>query len=105
MGLALAAVEFGGKYIQELGQVIVWAGPAVPKAGPKTYLEVLEGLLERKGLAVAHCGSKDTDRGDPRKIFLLPLFYICLFHFVQLLVLLFLLICIFIFYGFIFLMF
>ena len=84
-GLALVAVDFGGKYTQELGQVRVWAGPIVPTAGPETYLEVLEGLLERQGWAVAHCGGKDTDSRDPRKIFLLLLFFISLFHFVQLL--------------------
>ena len=48
----------------------------MPTAGPETYLEVLEGLLGRHGLALAHYGSKDTDRGGPRKIFLLLLFFL-----------------------------
>ena len=60
MGLPFAAVE--GKYMWESGQVRVWAGPTVPTAGPETSLEVLEGLLGRQGLALAYCGSKDTDR-------------------------------------------
>ena len=41
--------------------------------GSESYLEALEGLLGRWGLVLAHCGSKGTDRGGPRKIFLLPL--------------------------------
>ena len=56
-GPALAAVSFGGKYTWELGQVRVWAGSAVPTADPETYLEVLEGNLERQGLALAPCRS------------------------------------------------
>ena len=47
MGLALAAVDTGDKYKQELGQVRVWTGPTVPTAGPETYLEILEGPLGR----------------------------------------------------------
>ena len=42
----------------------------MPAAGPETYLEVLEGLLGRGGLTLAHCVGKDTDRGGPRKIFI-----------------------------------
>ena len=75
--LAFTAVDFGGKYMQELGQVRVWAGPTVPTEGLDTCLEVLEGLLGRQGLALAHCGSKETDRGVHRKIFLLLLFLFC----------------------------
>ena len=100
MGLALAAVHFGGKNTRELGQVRVWAGPTGPTAGPETCLEVLEGLRGRRGLVVAHCGSKDTDRGGPRKIFLLLWFFFCLFCFVQLMVLLFLLFITFLIYIF-----
>ena len=60
----------------------------MPTAGPETYLEVLEGLLGRQGLALANFTSKDTERGGPRKIFLLLLFFYCLLRFVQLLFLL-----------------
>ena len=49
---------YGGKYMQELGQVGVRAAPT---AGPETYLEVLEGLLGRQRLAVTHSGGKDID--------------------------------------------
>ena len=48
----------------------------MPTAGPETYLEVLEDLLGKRGLAVAHCGSKDTYRGSPGKTFLLLLFFL-----------------------------
>ena len=81
-GLALAAVDFGGKYTRELGQARVWAATTVPAEVRGTYLEVLEGLLGNWGLAVPHCGSKDTNRGGTRKILLL--YFFCLFHFVQL---------------------
>ena len=77
--LAFTALEFEGTYMWESSQVRVWAGPTVPTAGPETYLEVLEVLMGRWGLAVAHWGSKDTDRGGPRKIFLILLFFFCLF--------------------------
>ena len=66
-GLALAFVEFGGKYMWELGQVRVWAAPSVPTGGPETYLEVLEGLMERWGLAMAPHRGKDTDSEGRRK--------------------------------------
>ena len=56
----------------------------MPTADPETYLEVLEGLLGRQGLVLAPCRRKDTDRGSSRKIFLLLLFCLALFHFVQL---------------------
>ena len=72
-----AAVDFGRKYWHELGHVRVWAAPTVPTEDPQIYLEVFEGLLRRWGLAVAHCGNKETDRGGPRKIFLLLLFLFC----------------------------
>ena len=72
-GLTLTAVDFGGKYTWDSGQVRASAGPTVLTADPATYLEVLEGLLGRQGLALAHCGGNDTDRGGPRKIFLLLL--------------------------------
>ena len=35
--------------------------------GPETYLEVMEGLLRRQGLAVAHHVGKDLDSGDLRE--------------------------------------
>ena len=57
----------------------------MPTADPESYIEVLEGLLGRQGLALAPCRRKDTDRGSSRKIFLLLLFCFALFHFVQLL--------------------
>jgi len=94
---ALAAVNVGGKYIWELGQVRVWAGSAVPTADPETYLEVLEGLLRRQGLALAPCRRKDTDRGSSRKMFLLLLFCFALFHYVQLFLLLFIFDCFYVF--------
>ena len=52
------------------------------------YPEALEGLLGRWELDMAHCGSKDTDSEGPGKTSLLPLFFLCLFHFVTLLVVL-----------------
>ena len=58
-------------------------------AGPENYPEVLEGLLGRRGLALAHCGSKDTDRVGPRKIFFLLLFFLCFVHLLVFLLLLF----------------
>ena len=33
----------------------------------QTYLWVLEGLMRRQGLAVAHCGGNNTDHGGLRK--------------------------------------
>ena len=39
--------------------------------GPETYLEVLEGLLGRQGLALAQRGGKDTESRGLRKILLL----------------------------------
>ena len=50
-------------------------------AGPETYLEVLEDFLGRLGLALAHCGSKNSDRGGSGKIFLLLLFFFVSFIF------------------------
>ena len=41
----------------------------MPTAGTETYLEVLEGLLGRKGLSVAHRGDNDTDRRGLRESF------------------------------------
>ena len=38
----------------------------MPIVGPETYVEVLEGLLERRRLAVAHCRGKDTESGGPK---------------------------------------
>ena len=75
--LAFEALDSGDKYTQDLGQVRVCAGSTVPTAGPETYLEVLEGLLRRRGLALGHCGSKDTDRGGPRRIFLVLTLFFC----------------------------
>ena len=60
-GLALAAVDFGEKYMWVLDQVRVWAVCKVPTAHTETYPEVSEGLLGRKGLSVAHRGDNDTD--------------------------------------------
>ena len=40
-GLVLAAVDFGGKYTRELGQLKVWATHTVLTADPETYLEAL----------------------------------------------------------------
>ena len=71
--------------MQELGQARAGAAATVPAVGPETSLEVLEGLLGRWGLTVAHCGSKNTDRGGTRKILLLQFFGCFLFHFVLLL--------------------
>ena len=39
------------------------------KAGPETYLEVLEGLLGSQGLTVALCGGKDNNSRGTREIF------------------------------------
>ena len=39
-------------------------------AGSETYLEVLEDVLGRWGLALAHCGGKETDIGGTREIFI-----------------------------------
>lgn len=61
------AMDFGSKYTQELGQVRVWAAHTVLSIGSESYLEILEGLLGRWGLVLAHCGSKSTDRGGPGK--------------------------------------
>ena len=69
----------------------------MPTADPETYLEVLEGLLGRQGLALAPCRRKDTDRGSSRKIFLLLLFCFALFHYVQLFLLLFIFDCFYVF--------
>lgn len=52
----------------------------MPTAGPETYLEVLGGLLQRRSLAVAHCGGQDTDNGGLREILLL-LFALGIFGF------------------------
>ena len=41
----------------------------------KIHLEAQEGLLGRWGLAVSHCGSKNTARGGTRKRFLALLFF------------------------------
>lgn len=40
-------------------------------AGPETYLEFLEDILGRWGLALDHHGGKETDIGDTREIFIL----------------------------------
>ena len=45
----------------------------MPTAGPESYLEVFGGLLQRRSLAVAHSGGKNTDNRGLRKT-LLPLF-------------------------------
>ena len=79
--LTLAAVDFGDKYTWELGQVRVWAATTVPTAGLETYLKVLEGLLGRRRLAVAHCGVKDTDSRGPKKILIFFCFVLFLFYF------------------------
>ena len=55
----------------------------MPTADPESYIEVLEGLLGRQGLALATCRRKDTDRGSSRKMFLLLLFGFALIHFFQ----------------------
>ena len=77
--LAFAAVNFSGKYKQQLGKLRVWDGHTVTTAGAEAYLEVLEGLPGRQGFALAHCGSKDTDGEGPTKIFLLLLFFFVCF--------------------------
>ena len=74
-GLALAAVYFGGKYMWELGQDRVWTATTVPTVGPETYLEIVENLQRRQGLAVTHHGGKEPDKGGPRKFFFNFLFY------------------------------
>ena len=63
-----------------------------PHSAHSRYKDLPRGIvgpLGRWRMAVAHCGSKDTDIGGPRKTFLLLLFLCCLFHFVQLMFLLF----------------
>ena len=62
-----------------VGLVRVSAAPTVPTAGPENYLEVLESLLGRWGLAVGHCGGKDTDNGDPREKFFFCFLLLLLF--------------------------
>ena len=54
--------------------------PTVPTAGPQTYLEVLEDLLGRWRLSVAHLGGKDIYKRGPR--YLLLLFLYLFFKFV-----------------------
>ena len=62
----------------ELGKVRVWDGSTVSTADTENYLEVLESLLRMWGLALVHCGSKNTDRRGYRKILLLLFFvYVC----------------------------
>ena len=56
--VALAAVAFEDMYTWDLGQVRVRAATMVPTVCPETYLEVLECLLERRGMTVAHLGVK-----------------------------------------------
>ena len=59
--------------------------PTVPLVGPETYPEILQGLLEKWRLVVAHWGDKDIDSRDFRKIalllFILLQFYIFLTFF------------------------
>ena len=38
--------------------------------GPEIYPEVLKGLLGRRGLAVAQCGSKNTDSSSAARLYL-----------------------------------
>ena len=66
----------------------------MPTVGPETYLEVLEGLQGRQGLAVAHCGDKDTDSRGPREFLNLFIYYFYFLHFLK-----------YIFYFFIFILF
>ena len=63
----------------------------MPTVGPETYLEVLDSLLGRQGLAVTHCGGKDTESRGTKKI-LLILFFV-LYCYVA--VIIFLFICLF----------
>ena len=58
--LALAAVHFAGKHMQELGQIRVWVVPIGPSAGPEINPEAAEGLLGRQRWAVAHSVCKNT---------------------------------------------
>ena len=66
-GLALAAVDFGGKHMQELGPIRVSVVPKGPTAGPETSPEAEESLLGRWRWAVAHSVCKDSYVGDPRE--------------------------------------
>lgn len=77
ISLILAAVDFGGKFTTGDGQGQSLSCPTVPLVGPETYPEILEGLLEKWRLVVAHCGDRDIDSRDFRKIALL-LFFILL---------------------------
>lgn len=45
--LASKAVYLGNKYTWEMGQITEWTGPTLPKTGPETFLELLEGFLGR----------------------------------------------------------
>ena len=75
-GLALEAVDLGDKGTKEFDHISIWAAPTVPTVGPETYLEVLEGLLGRQGMAVTHCGGKDTDSRGPQKIFFVSFYFV-----------------------------
>lgn len=78
--LILATVDFEGKYTTGDGQGQSLSCPTVPLVGPETYLEILEGLLEKWSLGVSHWGDKDTDSRDFRKISLLLFFILLQFY-------------------------
>ena len=65
--LSLAAVAFGGKHMQELGQIRVRVVPTGHTAGPEASPEAEEGLLGRRRWAVAHSMYKDTHSKHPGK--------------------------------------
>ena len=67
--LALAAVDFGGKSMWEFHSAHS-RSRNLPSDNEKPPWEAG---------AVAHCGSKDTDRGDPRKILILLIFVCFIF--------------------------
>ena len=51
--------------LEGIHKVVCASGPRVKEEWPhrrqnQTYLLVLEGLLQRQGVGVAHCGDKDT---------------------------------------------
>ena len=97
MGLAFATVDFGtitcGSWARSESELAHSA-----HSRSRDLLEVLEGFLWRQGLALAHCGSKDTDRRRPQENIFITIILFCLFCFVQLL--LFLLLLFFSFFNF-----
>ena len=59
-------------HLEGTHKVVCASGPGGRSSDPggrlnQTYLLVLEGLLQRRGLALFHCGDKDTGSGGSGK--------------------------------------